>query len=345
MKKVEVKSLKGIYKAIAALILVVIFGTTGYMFLENMSALDALYMTIISMTTTGFREVQPLSNASRLLTMGIIIVGISLLGFVAAQVAELIFQVRFFRRYKMLKKIEGLKDHCIICGYGRMGKKIGEELSEHHVPFVIIEIKGEEHNILEESSYPFIYGDSTVDEDLISAGIERARFLIAVTSDDASNVYTVLSARTLNSKLHIVARAVGEDSCSKLEKAGANRTVAAIEIGASRIASELLHPGIIDFMDLIFKGKQFKLQIEEIMVGEKSKLIGQKLKDTPLRHELNILSVLIIRDTGDMIYNPSADIPIYRGDRLICIGELENLEELKKISNHPLEYIATRIKS
>ncbi len=344
MKKVEVKSLRRIYSAIIVLILVIVLSTLGYMLLENMNLIDALYMTIISMTTTGFQEVKSLSHIGRILTMGVIIVGISLLGFVATQIAELIFQIQFFRRYKMQKRIEALSEHCIVCGYGRMGKKICEELAEQHINFVIIENNIEEISNLVESNYLHLHGDSTTDEMLINVGIEKAKYLIAVTSDDATNVYTVLSARTLNDNLHIVARAVEEDSIPKLERAGANRVVAALEIGASRIASELLHPGIIDFMDLIFKGKQFKLQIEEVMVGDKSELIGKELKKTPIRFDLNILSVLIIRANGNMIYNPSADILIYRGDRLICIGEKENLDELKKISNHPKGQIPSGIK-
>ncbi len=345
MKNAGLKSKQRIYNGLLALFFLIMMGTAGYMTLENMEFPDALYMTIISITTTGFGEVRPLSHAGRFFTMVIIILGISLLGFVATQLAEFLFNIRFFRRYKMNKQILTLDNHCIICGFGRMGKKICEELNDQGVPFVVIESNNEELSNLEESGYLFIHGDSTIDEILEEAGIRRAKYLIAVTSADANNVYTVLTARNLNPQLHIVSRAIEEHAVSKLEKAGANRVVATIEIGAFRIASELLHPGIIDFMDLVFKGKQYRLQIEEIIIGDRSELIGKALKNTPIRNQLNILSVLIIRANGNMIYNPAADIPLYRGDRLICIGERDNLDKLKKISNHPDSYVSDYIRS
>lgn len=322
-----------IYVGIALLIFIILIGTLGYVFLENLNFLDAIYMTIISITTTGFQEVKPMDHIGRLWTMGVIIFGVLVIGFLASQIAEILIQIQGFRRFKMERKINNLEDHCIVCGFGRMGSRICEELKSYGLPFVVVENNRESIEQLQELGYLFVEGDATQDETLIQAGVSRAKYLISVTSDDASNVFTVLSARSLNPNLHIVARAIDDKTISKLEKAGANRVVAAFEIGAFRMAYELLHPGVIDFIDLVFRGRQLKLQLEELIIPEKCSLIGKEIKDTPIRKKLNILVVLIIRSTGDMIYNPSGDTTILLGDRMICIGEHSNLKKLQELIN------------
>jgi voltage-gated potassium channel len=320
--------IKRIYIGLGFLFGLIVFGALGYMLLENLEPLDAIYMTIISITTTGFQEVKPLDHAGRIWTMFVIISGVLIVAFLASQVAELVIQIRGFRRFKMEKRIQELKNHCIVCGYGRMGSRICEELKNQDIPFVVIESNPDIIEHLEQSNYLFVEGDATQDEILLQAGIKKAKNLITVLSDDASNVFTVLSARNLNPKLHIVARAIEENTISKLEKAGANRVVAAFEIGAFRMAYELLHPGVIDFIDLVFRGKHLQLQLEEIQIPERSILAGKMLSDTPIRKDLNILVVLIIRAQGDMVYNPAGDTILLPGDRMICIGEFSNLKKL-----------------
>ncbi|GAB4168351.1 MAG: potassium channel protein [Calditrichia bacterium] len=320
-----------IYTGLMVLGIIIIISVLGYMFLEKLSFLDALYMTVISITTTGFQEVRQLDHLGRIWTMGVIISGVLVIAFVASQVAELLIQFQGFRRYKMEKQIKQIENHCIVCGYGRMGSKICDELKAHNIPIVVVENDHTTVEKLQEEEILVVEGDATQDEVLLEAGIKRAKYLIAVTSDDASNVFTVLSARNLNKNLLIVARATDEQTISKLEKAGADRVVAAFEIGAARMAYELLHPGLIDFMDVIFRGKQLKLQFQEIVIPPKSKLIGQELKNTSLRRDLNILVILIIRESGDMIYNPSGETVLMLKDRLFCAGEAENLEKFKKM--------------
>ncbi len=325
----EKTSIKQIRIGVLVLILIVVIGTLGYKIIEpSFNFLDAVYMTVISMSTTGFHEVKPLSDVGRVFTMFIIISGIMTIAYVGGKAAQLILERQFFRRTRMSKKISSLKEHYIVCGYGRMGKVIVEGLEEHNVSFVIVENNPEEIENIIEKNYLYVEGDATNDETLLEAGIKNARGLVAVVQSDSDNVFTVLSARELNPHLFIVARAIDERTSKKLMKAGANRVVNPYELGGSRLLYLLLKPAVMDFIDGVARSKDYELNLEEVTILEKSSLVGKTLSESPIREELNIIVIAIHRKDGKFIYNPRGTVKLEAGDKLIAVGEKENLIKL-----------------
>jgi voltage-gated potassium channel len=302
------------------------------MIIEGWNFFDAIYMTIISITTTGYKEVHPLSEAGKIFTLFVIIFGVVAIAYIGGRLAQFFVEAYVFRRRKMEKKLKVLNGHYIICGYGRMGKKICEELSANKASFVVIEKDKNEIENLTHLEYLYIEGDATDDDTLQKACIKEAKGLVSVLRSEAENVFTTLSARVLNPKIFIVSRAVEEETESKLIKAGANRVVKPYEIGGHRMTQVLLRPGVVDFIDIIARDKRIDLQIEEIEVNPGSSLVGQKLVEAPIRNKLNIIIVAIFRTDGNVIYNPQSTVVIEENAKLIVIGEENNIQELIKIA-------------
>ncbi|HFE65312.1 MAG TPA: potassium channel protein [Caldithrix sp.] len=326
-KTVHQVKLAGLYVAA-----VIFIGSLGYMLIEKWNFFDALYMTIISITTTGYQEVHPLSNPGKLFTLFVIVTGVGTIAYAGGRVIQFFVEAYVFRRRRMTKKLNQLRNHYIICGYGRMGKRICQELAKQQAPFVVIENHPAEIENLGATDYLFVEGDATDDEVLRQAGIMFARGLVAVLPTEAENVFTTLSAKVLNSKIFVVSRAVEEKTESKLLKAGANRVVKPYEIGGHRMAQVLLRPGVVDFIDIIARDRKFDLSIEEIVVAEKSTLAGQTLAESPTRRELNIIVVAISRQDGKFTYNPGSQTVIQANDKLIVIGEEKNIQKLRTIA-------------
>ncbi len=306
----------------------ILMGTAGYMVLEHWSFLESLYMTVISITTTGFAEVRPLSPVGRLFTILIIVVGVVTIAYIGGRGAQLIIETQLLRLRRMSKKLEKMHDHYIVCGFGRMGHFICEELKAAGVPFVVVETDPAKLEVLADHDLLFVPGDATQDEVLQKAGVQRARGLVAVLPGDAENVFTTLSAKGLNPNLFVVARAVEEETESKLLKAGADRVVKPYELGGTRMAQLLLRPAVVDFIDIVARGKSMDLNLEEIRLSPHSPLVGQSLAESPLRSQLNIMVVAIFRHDGTLIYNPGSSIRLQAGDKLIVIGEAANLARL-----------------
>ncbi len=314
--------------AILLLVAVILFGIMGYMLIEGWNLFDAVYMTIISITTTGYKEVHPLSDLGKIFTLFVIIFGVVAIAYIGGRLAQFFVESYVFRRRRMTKQLEMLKNHYVICGFGRMGKKICDELSENNAPFVVIENDENEIENLKDLGYLHVEGDATDDEALMKAGIKEAKGLVAVLPTEAENVFTTLSARVLNPKIFIVSRAVEEETESKLLKAGANRVVKPYEIGGHRMTQVLLRPGVVDFIDIIARERRFDLHIEEVDVNEKSILVGQTLAESPIRKELNIIIVAIFHEDGHVVYNPQSKVVIEKKSKLIVIGEEKNIQEL-----------------
>jgi voltage-gated potassium channel len=319
--------------AFLSIFVVFLFGVFGYMLVEGWGLLDAIYMTIISITTTGYKEVHPLSNFGKLLTIFVIVFGVVAIAYTASRVAQMIVEIYIFRRRRMEKKLTLLKDHYIICGFGRMGKKICQELLDNQVTFVVIEKDPAEIENLQELDYLYIEGDATDDTILNQAAISRAKGLVAVLSTEAENVFATLSARVLNPKIFIVSRAVEEETESKLLKAGANRVVKPYEIGGHRMSQVLIRPGVVDFIDIIARERRFDLRIEEVQVEVGSSLVGQTLAESPIRNKLNIIIVAIFPTDSKVIYNPKSSTVIQANSRLIVIGEEKSITELGKMAS------------
>lgn len=314
-----------------AALAVILTGTLGYMLLEGWDPLDAFYMTIISITTTGFAEVRPLSPAGRVLTIFLIVAGVSSLAYLGGKAIQELLESQILGRRNVNKQVNKLRNHYIVCGYGRLGRPICAELIGTHSEFVVIEKNEDRIKQISDANMLYVHGDATNDDVLIQAGIKNARGLIAVLASDADNVYVTLSARELNNHIFIVTRAIGEEVEKKLIRAGANRIVKPYEIGALRMAHLLVRPGVVDFMDIVARKSGVDLALEEIMVRHGSELNGITLADSTLRQRLNIIVVAIYRTESEFIYNPKSSETIREGDRLIAIGEWENLQQLNKM--------------
>ncbi len=316
--------------AVAASFVLTVFvaGTVGYMLIEGWSLSDSMYMTVIALTTTGFAEVHPLSATGRLLTIGLIIGGISLISYLGGRTVQILVESYLLRRKRMDKKIAQLNKHTVVCGFGRMGRHLCQELSDEEAPFVVIDNNIEMTERLEGFGYLYLIGDASSDEMLRQARIEAASSLIAVVSSDAENVFTTLTARSLNKELFIVTRAISEESSPKLRTAGANRVIKPYELVGHRLAQLVLRPGIVEYMETVARIGGQEINIEEIHIAEDSPLAGQTLLESPLRRDLNIIVVAIHKRVGNLVYNPASDMRIEAGDRLMAIGEQSGLKRL-----------------
>jgi voltage-gated potassium channel len=228
----------------------------------------------------------------------------------------------------MDRQIRRLRNHYVVCGYGRMGRHVCSELDAEGADYVVVEKDASITERLAEDAVLYVAGDATSDEALIRAGIEHARGLITVVSSDPENVYTTLSAKTLNGKVFVVARALQDETESKLRKAGADRVIKPYEHVGQRMAQLLLRPGIVEFMDTVAHEAGKDIKMEEITISEGSELVGGSLLDSPIRNELNIIIVVIHRADGELIYNPSSTVELRAGDRMIAVGDRENLRRL-----------------
>ncbi len=320
--------------ALALIIIVIAFGTAGYQLIEGWNFLDALYMTIITLTTVGYREVHELSSRGMIFTIVLLMVGVGTFLYALSAGAKIILEgelQELFGRKRLEKKIKELKGHYIVCGYGRMGKIICRELKAKNVPFVAIERNGDFlNNRLDD--FLGISGDATNDDILREAGIERAKGLISVLPNDALNLYVVLSARELNPDLHIVARAGEEGSENKLLRAGADKVVSPYHIGGLRIAHTILRPAVVDFIEFATKTGNLELQMEEVTIPEGSSMADKSLDQCGIGRELGIIIVGIKRHTGEMRFNPTSRSTIKAGDTLIALGEISKLKVLENMS-------------
>ncbi len=315
------------------MVMIISGGTLGYVFLEGWDLFDSFYMTIITLTTVGFGEVHPLSRVGKLFTIALIVGGVGTVFYALSTAAKFMLEGEFeeiFGRKKLEKRIKELRDHFIVCGYGRMGRIICRELGEKKIPFAVVEKMPE--RLLADKDFLIVEGDATRDEVLKEVGIERAKGLISVLPTDAENLYVVLSARGLNPSLTIVARAGDEGSEQKLIRAGADRVVSPYYIGGLRIAHTVLKPAVVDFIEFATKSGNIDLQMEEIAIQENSGLVGRTLDDSGIGRELGIIVVAIKEGSGEMRFNPTYKTAIKAGDTLIALGEISKLKALEDMA-------------
>lgn len=320
--KLPLRVLRGIY-LLAAIIGI---GTLGYMIIGRWSFLDALYMTVITITTVGYLEVQPLDTAGRIFTMFLLVGGVGGAFYTLTSIMVYIVEAEFgsyWWRRRMETKISKMKGHFILCGYGRVGQVIAHTFRQEGVSFVIIEESEEAVSQAEQADYLALKGDATSDEILKAAGIEHARGLVAAVGDDATNTYIVLSARGLRPDLFIEARASGRASEAKMKKAGADRTISPHNVGAHRMAMLALRPAVVDFIDTVTSphGKEF--QMENIAIDGSSPLVGLSVAEIRKRTKTTILA--ISKESGRLVPNPPDEEIIGESDRLIIIGLKERL--------------------
>lgn len=305
----------------------VLIGVIGYMALEDYNFIEAIYMTIITVSTVGFGEVRPLSNAGRLFTSVLIISSIGIFAYAIATIASFLIEGQFrnlFKKLRVQQEIAKLTDHTIICGFGRNGLQACEELYEHKHPFVVIENDHEriEKLVANHPNYLVLEGDATLDEVLISAGINKARSLITSLPKDAENVFVVLTAREINKDLNIISRASEESSELKLRRAGANRVIMPEKIGGSHMAKMVMAPDIIDFFTMLSSHGGVSVNFEEIDL-QKLKIAQTKntINDLDIRRNTGANVIGLKKVNGEYLVNPSAETSLEDVYSLILLGD------------------------
>jgi len=323
--------------ALLLIAFLLLLGTAGYMFLERYAVIDALYMTVITLGTVGYREVAPLSDPGKVFTILLIVGGIGTVAWAVGQSLEYFINSLAVRRRRMERSIAKLENHVIICGYGRIGRQVASQLRQRNVDFVIIERSQEMIETLDAMGFLAVDGNATDDDALSRARIEKAATIVATLPTNADNVYVVLSARNLNPEIRIVARASDAASRRKLQQAGADKVISPYEIGGRYIANAVMRPHVVNFMDVVNASRDEvtqSLEIEELGVTRACSYANKKLRDTDIRSVLNIIVLAIRTPDGEFEYNPSPDTLLSPGSMLICIGIAENLDRLALALGH-----------
>jgi voltage-gated potassium channel len=319
--------------AVAVLVLLIAIGTLGYHAIERMGWVDSLYMTIITVATVGFGEIEPLSRTGRIFTMGLIVVGVGIGAWAASNLVEVTLGQTLWtsvQRRKMTQALTDLRDHYVVCGHGRLGMRIVRDLAARGESFVVVDVDPALEEMFLAHQLPHVIGDATHDDVLQRVRVDRARGLVAALDSDANNVLTVLTARELNPKLLIVARANAEQSQSKLRRAGADRVVTPDDIGGHRLALALLRPAVHDLFNEIFSfGLNIAVDVGQITIPPSSPFAGQTVAGCDLRRMRNV-SILAVREPGgEFVLNPDAQRVLRPGETMIVIGPAEAIYEME----------------
>lgn len=314
-----------------------IIGVAGYMLLENYNFVEAFYMTMITITTAGYMEVHPLSDAGRIFTSFFLVTNIGIFFYGATAIVGLVIEGEFrnfYKNYNVKKKISELDNHVIVCGYGRNGRQVCLELEDDKHPYIIIEKR---ENLIEEfklnQKLLYIDGDATEEEILIEAGIKKAKAIITTLPEDPDNVYVVLSARELNPDITIISRASNEASVNKLKRAGANNVIMPEKIGGAHMAALVMKPDIMEFIaDLIGQNSDISLTFEELSLKDiPNEFIGSTIRDLDIRNKTgaNILGLRLAN--GEFVINPLPETEINPNTKLIALGNSSQILEMRKL--------------
>lgn len=320
---------------LCTLMLIFFGGVYAYMEVEGWSYLDSFYMVLIALSTVGFEEVHPLSDNGMVLTSVLIILGVGNFAFLIGSFTQILVEGRIqtvWGRHRVQKSIDKLNNHTIVCGYGRIGSIALREIEREGLPVVAVEMGEELIPKMEADEVLFIAGDATSDDVLMRAGIARAKNLITALSSEAANVYVSLTARQLNPKLHIVARANNESHIHRLERAGADRVMLPHTIGGIRMAQSVVRPAVTSFLELTVAGDGMELSMEELTISERSEFCGKNLIESKIRQRFNVIIITLKRADGTMLFNPDAKTVLSAGDTIIAVGDRENLGNLWEVT-------------
>ena len=322
------------YLALALLVMVLLFGVFGYRFLSDYTWIDAFYMTIITVTTVGFSEVRPLDAEAKIFTVVLIVTSVFIFAFAISVITEYILSrnaLQLLKKKKVKNKISSLSSHVIICGFGRNGNQAAERLKAYNRPFVVIE---KDREVIEkfEEEILFVEGDANEDDTLIEAGIDRAQYLITAMPDDAANLFVVLSARQLNNNLFIISRASQITSQKKLKLAGADKVIMPDKIGGDHMASLVVIPDLITFMDKLSTEGEHTTNLEEVTIENfMDKIDNHSLRDLDLRRKTGCTIIGYIEPNGNYIINPEADLKLQPQGKVIVLGRPEQIKKLNEM--------------
>ena len=314
---------------------VFLIGTLWYALVEGWAWEDAAYMTVITLATVGYSETHPLGSRGRLFTIALILLGVVNIGYIVNRFTEAIIQGYFqegIRLQQQRRLMESLSEHYIICGFSRTGRQIAKEFRAEDAPFVVIDSEMESVQKAQTEGYTAYQGDATLDDTLLKVGIERAICIVAALPSDAENLYIVLSAKTLNSGIRVIARASTEEALQKLRRGGADEVISPYITGGKRMAAAALRPQVLDFVDGILTGADRQLYMEEFLLDPAfCPFVGQSLQKARLRSQSGALVLAIRRVDGTLIGGPTGDTILMPGDRLIGMGTAEQLRSLNQI--------------
>lgn len=313
------------------LVLVLAFGSAGYMLIEGWSFRDSLYMTVITVASVGYGETHPLSDNGRIFTMLLILFGTGVLLYSISMITAFVVEgelTDILKKMKMKKTIENLQGHLIICGESQTGRYVIEELVKTRKPFVVIETDRNKLAALGEREIPYVEGDATTDAALEAAGIERASGLITTLHTDAENLFVVLTAKGLNPDLRVIAKAVDEESRQKLQKVGADGVVMPNAIGGLRMVSEMVRPNVVSFLDLMLRSKDQTIRVEEISIVPESPFVGKTLTETGIVYLPDVTVVALKQDSGYLI-NPPRDMVLHGGMVIIVMGVVTAIDQVR----------------
>ncbi len=331
--KARLGSFWSIALGVAYLSLIFLIGIGYYMVFEEWDFPSAFYMVVITLSTVGYMEVNELSNAGRMFTAFLIMAGVGGFVYIAGAFAQLLIDGRLqimWGKHKMMKEIGKLRNHFIVCGYGRIGHIVVQEMLKEGHDVVVLEQSPDLIDKMEQDGVLCIEGDATSDELLISAGLLHAKSLVSALTSEAANVYVTLTARQLNPEINIIARAGEVSHIARLELAGANRVVLPHFIGGLRMAQNVLRPTVTNFIELAMRGG-IDLQMEELLVTAGSELVDKDLVESQIRPRFNLIIIAIKKESGDMVFNPGPKQVIKANDTLLAVGGQKNLHEIKAI--------------
>lgn len=307
----------------------------GYVFIEDMSLLDSLYMTTITIFTVGFREVKPLSPLGQFFTILIIGGGVGIAIFAFTKIGEIIYEGginKFWRRKRMENRLKKIKDHYIICGCGRMGHIVCERLEEEKIPYVVIDINEEMIQVLRQTcNCVSITGDASNEEILLEAGVKRAKAVAALLPSDADNLYLVLTVRLLNPSIFILSKALEDEAEKKILQVGANKVVSLYKLSGLKLAQGLIRPTLVDFIDLIIRRKEISLSMEEFVVKKDSKIANRTLTECDVRKKANVIVVATKKPGQDIVFNPLPNTQIGTGDTLLVLGDRQGISGFENL--------------
>jgi voltage-gated potassium channel len=325
---------KNLKIAFLSLLLLFIIGTFGFHIIEGWSLSESLYTTVTTLSTVGYGDFYPVTEKGRIFTIILIIFGVGTMLYTVVLFTETMVEARFrsiLGRGRLEKMLKKLNNHYIICGCGRIGYLICKELSAEKIDFVVIDNNPETIQKIEEEGFINYKGDASQDKTLIAAGIKRAKGIVCALPTDPENLYVILTAKELNPDIYVLSRSEEMESEHRLLRAGADRVISPYTLGGMRMAMAITKPAMLDFIEITTRRQSLELRMEELAVCEGSPFISKTLEESEIRHLYGIIIVAVKKDTGKMIFNPLANYIISKGDKLIALGENENVSRFANV--------------